>query len=1519
MRRFTAIGTVLAVGTASLAGGVVAAASASAADAAIIGTTDVYPTLLSTSTASGPKGTDVIRLVNAQLKNQALSSASLVGCTNTGAPTITASSVALDTSGFVATMTFPRPTFTDAKKAAACTLNLNGQGLVGGTVTITYSPNAPVISTVSPVGYAQTPATAPSVTLTGSNLVASSTTSNSAPNPVQVPSPNGVFFTNCQGVGLYPYSTYAASSAATLSGPTLRFAAPLGITASDCDIVLAVPSASGATGNKFDLVASLSSQPGGGFTWYPVLQGVSQVYPTLLPTTNASGSDTIRVVGSASPTLGSQLTAPYTASLDNCTNTTQPSYQATSVVLSPTPAEAVPQNGGQSNTVATLAFPHPTFTEPEKTASCSLLLGGAQPGLSAALIITYSPEAPVITSVTPSSFGQTPTIPPLISLGGSNFVAPYQTQAAMGAAPLQVPPYTSVYMTNCMVTDASKYPPNTINAPTSAYSPGSAASPAAATFASSTLLQFHAANGVLSSECDIVVPIPSASPMGGAVGTGYDLVASLNPTAGFEWVVPYQGAITLTISNPYDGTGSAATPRSGIEDADLYIGILGTPGPGPTKANGSVSQFTGTGWQTLPFTSITGYDATSHTAQLTITPQFTSGDIYFLEYYDDTSTPTTPDPRRATPPDPRTSTTVRYGFIEFSYTNTAMNVDTTLIDQIGVMMTTTQSWQGHYIPGSYQDTGCLVDLVNAVSNTGVTMATVTKWLDGTPPSQWPPAGKWTSNDLGSDFGGVIGASKIPAAYPSVQTYVQGIQNALTPLTINDLLGNSPKGSEAQNGVFSYTATYYPNGGTVGNVTLPQSDVWALTGTIGGGNSLNPNGPVQGPLIVVEGASLYAQGSNGGTGYSVYGQDGPFQVYLATGTNTYGAPQGWGNGAQVTPVQPPPPAPPVVDYTNTVKTIFRDFITPFANGLWGSTVKPFAPGTSTGPLTDTFTVDPRTSAFNVAQPNAAPGTYAWNAFQQAVVENTNQFFANNATYPNTGLPTPAVYGMPYGDTMLPPSMSPLLSYATADGWNVTLGDPAGCDDQGSLSPSRQSVQSVLGRPIVPLKAGTLAAGTELSEMVEYTATGFTGPVTYSLTHQDGSPVLLPAGLSFHRSTGVISGTPKAAMAPVPLVVTGTDGSSSATARLTFGVGSRVITPSLQSVVGRVGAAITPTTAYTAQRFASTPRYSVSPALPKGLVMDARTGVVSGTPTAAQPVTTYLVTATAPDGTAQANLTIEVDPAFTITPASQSLSGTVGQPLSGAQEYATTGFTTAPVYSVTPALPAGLSIDPATGLISGTPTTPVPTSTYQVTAKSASGSDFASVTITVTPATRRLTPSQQDAVWQVGTYGASVPLNPSGFSGPVTMSLAPSSLPAGLSFSPTTGVISGTPTQSAASTLYTVTARGTTSQATASINVTVQPAPAPPPDLGWCSPATQTVTGTVGSPLTTSPLTIGAPAPVYVLANGSPALPAGLTGPGYSTGVISGTPTASGTTTVQIHCQGQSGYQAFASVTFVIANG
>ena len=52
-----------------------------------------------------------------------------------------------------------------------------------------------------------------------------------------------------------------------------------------------------------------------------------------------------------------------------------------------------------------------------------------------------------------------------------------------------------------------------------------------------------------------------------------------------------------------------------------------------------------------------------------------------------------------------------------------------------------------------------------------------------------------------------------------------------------------------------------------------------------------------------------------------------------------------------------------------------------------------------------------------------------------------------------------------------------------------------------------------------------------------------------------------------------------------------------------------------------------------------------------------------------------------------------------------------------------------WSVSPSLPAGLSLDTSTGEISGTPTAVTSSATYTVTASNTGGSDTATLTIVV----------------------------------------------------------------------------------------------------------------------------------------------------------------------------------------------
>ena len=140
------------------------------------------------------------------------------------------------------------------------------------------------------------------------------------------------------------------------------------------------------------------------------------------------------------------------------------------------------------------------------------------------------------------------------------------------------------------------------------------------------------------------------------------------------------------------------------------------------------------------------------------------------------------------------------------------------------------------------------------------------------------------------------------------------------------------------------------------------------------------------------------------------------------------------------------------------------------------------------------------------------------------------------------------------------------------------------------------------------------------------------------------------------------------------------------------------------------------------------YSVNPALPAGLALSTSTGVISGTPTAVTATASYTVTASNSAGSATASLSITVN-----DQAPSGLRYTNGTaiyairvPITPNNPTSTGGAVTS--YSVSPALPAGLSLSTSTGIISGTPATATATASYAVTASNSGGSTTATLTIT-----------------------------------------------------------------------------------------------------------------------------------------------------------------------------------------------
>ena len=146
-----------------------------------------------------------------------------------------------------------------------------------------------------------------------------------------------------------------------------------------------------------------------------------------------------------------------------------------------------------------------------------------------------------------------------------------------------------------------------------------------------------------------------------------------------------------------------------------------------------------------------------------------------------------------------------------------------------------------------------------------------------------------------------------------------------------------------------------------------------------------------------------------------------------------------------------------------------------------------------------------------------------------------------------------------------------------------------------------------------------------------------------------------------------------------------------------------------------------------------------------------------------------------------------------------------------------------FAVSPALPAGLSLDANKGTLSGTPTAIAATATYTISAAVSGGtSTSASLSITVND----VAPSKVSYGSSSITYSATVAsstLTPTAVGGAVVSWSINPALPAGLNFSTTDGSISGTPTTPTASASYVVTAQNSGGPNTVTLTIEVDAAP------------------------------------------------------------------------------------------------
>jgi len=382
--------------------------------------------------------------------------------------------------------------------------------------------------------------------------------------------------------------------------------------------------------------------------------------------------------------------------------------------------------------------------------------------------------------------------------------------------------------------------------------------------------------------------------------------------------------------------------------------------------------------------------------------------------------------------------------------------------------------------------------------------------------------------------------------------------------------------------------------------------------------------------------------------------------------------------------------------------------------------------------------------------------------------------------------------------------------------------------------------------------------------------------------------LPAGLTLGPAC-LITGTPVTA-GTSNLTVTATD-SSSPIKTVTGPVNLTVLPSALTLTLSTLpGAAVGVPYSATIGVSGGTAPYTclqTGGTLPAGLTLSGSC-LVSGTPTTAG-TETLQVKATDSSGPAETVAgpeSITVGPAGSLTLTSPP-SGTVGTPYTG-----TIGVLggTAPYTCVITAgaLPAGLTLGAAC-LLTGTPTT-AGTSTVTVKATDTSNPNKTTtgpVSLTVLPAPLSLTLATLPGATVGVPYSAIIGV--SGGTAPYTCTQAGGGLPAGLVLSASC-VVSGTPT---AAGIFILQVKATDSgnpleTVTGPESITVSPAP--------LSLTLATLPGaTVGVAYTATIGVSGGTAP-YACTQSGGTLPAGLAL--SATCIVSGTPTAAGTFTLQV---------------------
>ena len=296
---------------------------------------------------------------------------------------------------------------------------------------------------------------------------------------------------------------------------------------------------------------------------------------------------------------------------------------------------------------------------------------------------------------------------------------------------------------------------------------------------------------------------------------------------------------------------------------------------------------------------------------------------------------------------------------------------------------------------------------------------------------------------------------------------------------------------------------------------------------------------------------------------------------------------------------------------------------------------------------------------------------------------------------------------------------------------------------------------------------------------------TPQITGSCTDYSITSGSLPSGLSLNVYSGVISGTPSQSVTEQQVTIKAQNDLGSKTVTLTISVMRSITSFSYSQSSYTISRSVSFTASPSVTGDVSS--YSISSgSLPSGLQLNSNSGVVSGTPT--QSVTNRQVTIKAQNALGSKTTTITFTVLLPITSFSYPQSQyTLAKGESVSLTPSVVGDSV--TYSSSGSLPSGLSLNSASGVISGTPSSSVTSfRTITVTATNALGSKSCSLEMKVLTKPTALSYPKTEYVIAVGE---SISLVPTMNGDLITFSFQ-GNLPNGLHFNQATGEIAGKPT-------------------------------------------------------------------------------------------------------------------------------